>query len=230
MKRIRLLLVEDEPGIAQVIKETLDTKGFDILIAANGLEGWSLYKNGRPEICVVDIMMPKKDGLSLIEDIRAADTEIPIIVLTAKTSTADVIKGLEAGADDYMKKPFSMEELILRVRNLTRRAYKGIHPAPLSLNALKVGGYHFDHHRLLLSFGDETTNLSQRESDLLMLLMLYKDTLLDRKTALLKIWGDDSFFNARSMDVFISKLRKYLQKDPRIQIVNVRGKGYRLII
>jgi two-component system response regulator TrcR len=228
MDPIRLLLVEDEQGLGQVVKETLQTRGFHIFWATNGVEGWSLFHRCKPDICVMDIMMPRKDGLSLVEDIRKVNDRIPIIFLTARTQTTDVIKGLEIGADDYMKKPFSMEELILRIHKLVRRRTQlpisGRTPEPITL-----GRFSFNYTRLELSFDAQVTQLSQREADLLQLLIDHKNNLLERSTALLKIWGEDNFFTARSMDVFITKLRKYLSADPGLQILNVRGKGYKLV-
>ena len=230
MNKIKVLLVEDEAVLASIVKETLDARGFELTIAANGVEGWSFFNNNKPDVCVIDIMMPRKDGFSLLEDIRKVDKLIPVIFLTAKSQTADVIKGFEAGADDYMKKPFSMEELILRLKSLNRRNSL---QAPSDNSSLpvnnKVGNLYFDHHRLELIDNGKAISLSQREADLLKLLIDNKNKLLDRKTALLKIWGDDNPFNARSMDVYITRLRKYLLTDPSVQILNVRGFGYKLI-
>lgn len=226
-----MLLVEDEAVLAAVVKETLDARGFELTIAANGVEGWSFFNESKPDVCVVDVMMPRKDGYSLVEDIRRVDQLVPIIFLTAKTQTADVIKGFETGADDYMKKPFSMEELILRLKSLNRR--KGFQePGDRSSFTDKidsVGQLQFDYQRLELISNKIVISLSQREADLLQLLISNKNNLLDRKTALLKIWGDDNSFNARSMDVYITRLRKYLVADPSLQILNVRGFGYKLI-
>jgi len=231
MSKIKVLLVEDEAVLASIVKETLDARGFELTIAANGVEGWSSFNNNKPDICVIDIMMPRKDGFSLVADIRKVEELIPIIFLTAKTQTADVIKGFEIGADDYMKKPFSMEELILRLKSLTRRkSMSGSSNSPsLSTPVNRVGNFHFDHHRLELIDNGKAMSLSRREADLLKLLIDNKNKLLDRKTALLKIWGDDNPFNARSMDVYITRLRKYLLNDTSVQILNIRGFGYKLI-
>ena len=213
-----------------VIRETLTPMGFEITIAANGVEGWSLFRSTRPDICVVDIMMPRKDGLSLVADIRQVDTLTPIIFLTAKTQTADVLKGFETGADDYMKKPFSMEELIFRLRSQLRRRTPAVFAAGAGVPVLEtLGRFQFDHQRLELSIDGNAISLSQREGDLLALLMQHKNNLLERRAALLKIWRDDNVYNARSMDVYITRLRKYLQADPRVEIQNVRGQGYKLI-
>ena len=231
MNKIKVLLVEDEAVLAAIVKETLDARGFELTIAANGVEGWSFFKNNKPDVCVVDVMMPRKDGFSLVEDIRKVDQLVPIIFLTAKTQTADVIRGFETGADDYMKKPFSMEELILRLKSLNRRkGFQGTadsSSSPVVVN--KVGNFQFDHRRLELMDNGKAVNLSQREADLLQLLIDHKNEQLDRKTALLTIWGDDNPFNARSMDVYITRLRKYLLADTSVQILNIRGFGYKLI-
>ncbi|WP_179413767.1 response regulator transcription factor [Mucilaginibacter sp. E4BP6] len=231
MNKIKVLLVEDEAVLASIVKETLDARGFELTIAANGVEGWSLFNNNKPDVCVVDVMMPRKDGYSLVEDIRRVDQLVPIIFLTAKTQTADVIKGFEIGADDYMKKPFSMEELILRLKSLNRRSGFQLPVDRSSLPCIvnKVGHFKFDYNQLELVDDEKAVSLSQREADLLQLLLDYKNNLLDRKTALLTIWGDDSPFNARSMDVYITRLRKYLLSDNSVQILNIRGFGYKLI-
>jgi two-component system response regulator TrcR len=231
MNKIKVLLVEDEAVLASIVKETLDARGFALTIAANGVEGWSFFNNNKPDICVIDVMMPRKDGFSLAEDIRKVDKLIPIIFLTAKTQTADVIKGFEAGADDYMKKPFSMEELILRLKSLNRRnsMQDPLNTLSAGVAVNKVGDFHFNHPRLELIHNGKSVSLSQREADLLKLLIDNKNKLLDRKTALLKIWGDDNPFNARSMDVYITRLRKYLVNDTSVKILNIRGFGYKLI-
>lgn len=230
MKKTSILLVEDEPALAQLIQEIFNSRGFSVTCATNGIEGWSLYKSTRPEIIVVDIMLPGKDGLSLVKDIRNSGDDVPILFLTARTSPADVVQGLEAGADDYVKKPFSIEELLLRIRNLTKRGSKSmqrdlLYDVPIE----RIGNYLYNHKRLELTIEEHTTRLSQREGDLLQLLLKHRNGVLDRTEALNQIWGDDTFFNSRSMDVYITRLRKCLNKDPRLQIINVRARGFRLL-
>jgi two-component system response regulator TrcR len=229
--KIHILLVEDEEILSTIIKETLELRGFRFSIAKNGVEGWTSFQQEKPDICVIDVMMPRKDGYSLVEDIRTVDLWTPVIFLTAKNQTEDVLKGLKIGADDYMKKPFSMEELILRIQKLTRRKHLYVpevnNAAPEQ--SVEIGRFLFNPHRLELTFNDTTVNLSQRESELLDLLVRYKNQLLDRNTALLQLWGDNNPFTARSMDVYITRLRKYLSNDPKLEIVNIRNKGYKLI-
>ncbi|NIF07732.1 response regulator transcription factor [Chryseobacterium sp. Tr-659] len=230
MTKIKVLLVEDEAVLAMVVKETLEMNGFEIEVANNGVEGWARFKNGKPDICVVDVMMPRKDGFSLVEDIRKVDDLVPIIFLTAKVQTADVLKGLEIGGDDYMKKPFSMEELMLRIKKLVRRS--SIKPTESSTDSLvdnTIGKFYFNFKRLELSYENIIINLSQREAELLNLLIIHKNNILERQTALIKLWEDDSVFAARSMDVYITRLRKFLALDPSVSILNVRGVGYKLI-
>ncbi|MFY0254997.1 response regulator transcription factor [Chitinophaga sp. 30R24] len=228
MSKIKLLLVEDEPTLAAIVKETLELNGFQIHHALNGQLGWEAYLSFRPHACVVDVMMPKKDGISLVKDIRNIDEQTPIIFLTAKSENSDVIKGLQTGADDYIKKPFSMEELILRIRALLKRT-KGAAAPTAEKGVFRLGQYLFDHNRQELKHEKETIRLSQREADILKMLAEHPNVTTHRKSMLLEIWGDDSFFNARNMDVYISRIRKYLQHDESVQLINVRGLGYKLI-
>ncbi|RZM27986.1 MAG: response regulator transcription factor [Pedobacter sp.] len=228
MIKTSILLVEDEPVLASIIKESLESRGFAVTIAGNGTEGWSLFNAIRPDLCVLDVMLPKKDGYSLVRDIRTTNTRVPILFLTARTQTEDVLKGLELGADDYMKKPFSMEELILRLKALLRRS-----EVPESNKAIEgvvaLGGLLFDYQQLTLAGAGETAHLSQREGDLLRLLITYKNELLDRRTALLQLWEEDNRFNARSMDVYITRLRKFLKSESSLEILSIRGQGYKLV-
>jgi two-component system, OmpR family, response regulator TrcR len=229
MNSISVLLVEDETVLASLIKETLNTRGFQITVAENGVEGWRLFSMNKPDICVIDIMMPRKDGISLVTDIRKVDSLVPVIFLTAKTQTEDIIRGFEAGADDYMKKPFSIEELIVRLKSLYRRTVAASSANKTNLSGVfAVGSFEFNYQELSLTRGDVSISLSQRETELLKLLVENKNELLDRETALLKIWGDDNPFNARSMDVYITRLRKYLVDDQSVRIFNIRGYGYKL--
>ncbi|WP_114941232.1 response regulator transcription factor [Mucilaginibacter endophyticus] len=228
MNKVNILLVEDEPVLASIVKESLDSRGFGVSIAGNGTEGWSLFNLNKPDLCIVDVMLPKKDGYSLVRDIRMTNSRVPIIFLTARTQMEDVLKGLELGADDYMKKPFSMEELILRIKALLRRSQMpeidGEHEGDILL-----GNLLFNHQRLAISGEGHTAYLSQREGDLLRLLIQYRNRLLDRRIALLQIWGEDNRFNARSMDVYITRLRKFLKSGgSSIEILSVRGQGYKL--
>jgi DNA-binding response OmpR family regulator len=229
MNKIKVLLVEDENVLASIIKEALETRDFQITIAGNGVEGWTLYHQFKPDLCVIDVMMPRKDGFSLVEDIRKIDGQVPIIFLTAKTQPEDVLKGFEVGADDYMKKPFSMEELVYRLKSLIRRKLPEATKEHIAAQKItSIGTYNFTFSRMELTRDHKTAYLSQREAELLDLLLQHKNDLLDRRTTLLKIWNDDNIFNARSMDVYITRLRKYFSDDPNVEIQNVRGLGYRL--
>jgi two-component system response regulator TrcR len=228
MNKTTILLVEDEPVLASIIKESLESRGFAVSVAGNGTEGWSLFNTIKPDLCVVDVMMPKKDGFSLVRDIRTTNKRVPIIFLTARTQTEDVLKGLELGADDYMKKPFSMEELILRLKALLRRS-EVLEVSKDVRGDLALGNLLFNHQQLTISGEGTIAYLSQREGDLLRLLIQHKNQLLDRRTALLQLWGEDNRFNARSMDVYITRLRKFLKSGSSLQIQSIRGQGYKLI-
>ncbi|WP_040248140.1 response regulator transcription factor [Psychroserpens mesophilus] len=225
MPKTTILLAEDEPALGQIIKESLETRGFKVLLCDNGEKALETYQTQHPELLVLDVMMPKKDGFSLAKDIRAIDDTIPIIFLTAKSQTQDVVEGFTIGGNDYLKKPFSMEELIVRINNLLHRT-----TIQKTSEILQLGDYTFNFPKQTLGFKDnDSILLTHREAHLLFHLVKNKNKVLDRSLILNKLWGNDDFFNARSMDVFISKLRKKLSKDNSIQILNVRGFGYKLI-
>ncbi|WP_024770628.1 response regulator transcription factor [Aquimarina macrocephali] len=223
-KTIEILLAEDEPSLGQIIKESLETRNFKVHLAKNGEEAYNLYKSVKPKLLVLDVMMPKKDGFTLAKEIRQEDNTIPIIFLTAKSQTQDVVEGFTIGGNDYLKKPFSMEELIVRINNLLHRI-----TLQQSAEIISFGAYTFDFPKQLLSYKEETQQLTHREAHLLFHLIKNKNQVLDRSMILKKLWGDDDFFSGRSMDVFITKLRKKLKQDESIQIINVRGYGYKLV-
>ena len=223
---VKLLLAEDEAALGQIIKESLETRNFDVFLCENGEIALDIYKSQKPEVLVLDVMMPKKDGFTLAKDIREIDDTIPIIFLTAKSQPHDVVEGFSIGGNDYLKKPFSMEELIVRIHNILNRS-----KLQKTSETLKIGNYSFDFPKQLLKFQHEQAiRLTHREAHLLFHLIKNKNKVLDRSLILNKLWGNDDFFSARSMDVFISKLRKKLKRDERIQILNVRGFGYKLTI
>jgi len=223
--KIKVVLAEDEPSLAQIVKESLETRDFEVYLAKDGVEAYELYKASNPEVLVLDVMMPYKDGFTLAKEIREENNQIPIIFLTAKSQTKDVVEGFEHGGNDYLKKPFSMEELIVRIQSLLNR-----NALKIDVNNIKIGNYIFNYTKQTLQFKEEVVvSLTHRESELLHMLNQKKNEISDRTFILKKIWGDDDFFNARSMDVFITKLRKKLKLDENIQIVNVRGYGYKLI-
>ncbi|GAA3780376.1 response regulator transcription factor [Corallibacter vietnamensis] len=225
MPKTTILLAEDEPALGQIIKESLETRDFNVILCDNGEKAFEKFQSETPEILVLDVMMPKKDGFTLAKDIRAIDDTIPIIFLTAKSQTQDVVEGFTIGGNDYLKKPFSMEELIVRINNLLNRTQ-----VQKTSEVLKIGDYTFDFPKQTLQFNaEEKLQLTHREAHLLFHLIKNKNQVLDRSIILNKLWGNDDFFSARSMDVFISKLRKKLQSDTNIQILNVRGFGYKLI-
>lgn len=221
---IKLLLAEDEPSLGQIIKESLETRNFEIYLATNGEEAVEFYKKHNPDILVLDVMMPIKDGFTLAKEIREENTTTPIIFLTAKSQTKDVIEGFEHGGNDYLKKPFSMEELIVRIKALLCRI-----TIKQNNENISIGNYNFNYTKQTLNFKNETELLTHREAQLLFQLSEKRNAILDRSYVLNKLWGNDDFFNARSMDVFISKLRKKLKKDNSIQIINVRGYGYKMM-
>ncbi|MCG1036093.1 response regulator transcription factor [Polaribacter sargassicola] len=224
MNNIKILLAEDEASLGMIVKESLETRNFTVFHAENGEEALDIYQKENVDILVLDVMMPKKDGFTLAKEIRQENKEIPIIFLTAKSQTSDVLEGFNNGGNDYLKKPFSMEELIVRIKSLLNR----IEIKPQT-DAIKIGNYLFNYTKQTLTFLDVKQQLTSREAELLLHLHKKKNEVLDRTFILNKLWGNDDFFNARSMDVFISKLRKKLKNDANVKIINVRGYGYKLI-
>jgi DNA-binding response OmpR family regulator len=222
-KKIKILLAEDEPSLAMIIKESLETRNFEVDLYINGDEAFAAFQKLKYDILVLDVMMPKKDGFTLTKDIRKLDKKIPIIFLTAKSQTQDVVEGFTIGGNDYLKKPFSMEELIVRINALLDR-----NATPTIETKTAIGLYIFDATKQTLLFDKKTIALTHRESALLELLLINKDEILDRSTILNTIWGNDDFFNGRSMDVFITKLRKKLDQDQNVKILNIRGFGYKI--
>ncbi|KGL58794.1 response regulator transcription factor [Polaribacter sp. Hel1_85] len=224
MTKVKILLAEDEASLGMIVKESLETRGFIVFHAINGEEALDLYQKVNPVILVLDVMMPLKDGFTLAKEIRLENKNIPIIFLTAKSQTSDVLEGFNHGGNDYLKKPFSMEELIVRINSLLNRI-----ELASNLEEIIIGDYLFNYTKQTLIYLKETVQLTHREAQLLFHLQQKKNEVLDRTFILNKLWGNDDFFNARSMDVFISKLRKKLKSDSNIQIINVRGFGYKLI-
>ena len=224
MSKVRVLLAEDEASLGMIVKESLESRSFEVFHAQNGEEALEFYNTKQPDVLVLDVMMPKKDGFTLAQEIRQKNKYIPIIFLTAKSQTSDVLEGFEMGGNDYLKKPFSMEELIVRIKALLNRVQ-----LKSNVEQIEIGEYSFNFTKQTLHFKEHTEQLTHREAELLFYLFEKKNEVLDRSFILNKLWGNDDFFNARSMDVFISKLRKKLKNDENIQILNVRGFGYKLI-
>ncbi|HBB93120.1 MAG TPA: DNA-binding response regulator [Bacteroidales bacterium] len=228
MKQSKVLFVEDEQSLGLIVKESLESRGFEVRYCQDGKTGFHAYQEFKPDICLLDIMMPVKDGFTLAQEIRKMDSVTPIIFLTARSQTADVVKGFEIGANDYIKKPFSIEELIVRIHarlNHPGDALKSEDEATV----FQISAYLFDYHKQTLEFRTQMTKLTHREAEILRLLCINRSQVVERSFVLKKVWGDDNFFNARSMDVFITKLRKHLQYDSNVEILNVRGIGYKMI-
>jgi two-component system response regulator VicR len=229
MDKLKVLIVEDDPNLGQILSEYLGIKGLDPTLCKDGEEGLESYNHGVFDLCILDIMMPKKDGFTLAREIRIMDKNIPIIFLTAKSMKEDTIKGLKIGADDYMTKPFSMEELLLRIQAVMRRVGK-TNSERLNSSLVLVGKFKFDNDKQQLEADGEIIKLTTKESGLLRLLVANKNKTLERSIALKNVWGDDSYFNARSMDVYIAKLRKLLKEDDSLQIITVHGEGFKLLM
>ncbi|OEK07002.1 response regulator transcription factor [Roseivirga misakiensis] len=219
-----ILLAEDEVALGTIVKESLETRGFEVIYAEDGDMAMKLYESKKPELLVLDVMMPKKDGFTLVKEIRKMNDRIPIIFLTAKSRTEDVVEGFGYGANDYLKKPFSMEELIVRIKALLDRKQ-----GSSASETVNIGKYAFNFSKQLLSYEGSEIMLTHREAQLLNELYRHKNELTERTLILNTLWGNDDFFSARSMDVFITKLRKKLTLDEEIQIMNVRGFGYKLV-
>lgn len=226
-KKMRIILSEDDENLGSLLREYLIAKGYDTDLYPDGEAAYKGFQKNQYDLCIFDVMMPKKDGFTLAKDIRMINSEIPIIFLTAKNMKEDVIEGFRLGADDYMTKPFSMEELIFRIEAILRRT---LGEADNTQVVFKLGRFTFDARKQTLSDANDSTKLTTKESELLRLLCVHANKVLERNYALKTIWVDDNYFNARSMDVYITKLRKHLKEEEGIEIINIHGKGYKLII
>ena len=225
---IHVLLAEDEIALAKIIKDSLESSGdFLITLAPNGNKALELYRKRKPDILVLDVMMPQLDGFTLARMIRETDKQIPILFLTARSSLDDLLQGFKIGGNDYLKKPFDMQELIVRIQALLHQPIS--YTSEQETDTFQIGRYIFRVSHQTLELDNQTEMLSFRETEILRMLCQQANQVLHRQSVLLELWGDDSFFNGRSMDVFITKLRKKLKDDPNVQIVNIRGVGYKLI-
>ncbi len=227
LTKAHILLAEDDDNLGTLLKEYLDAKGFKTDLYDNGESALKAFKNRSYDLCIFDVMMPQMDGFSLAKEIRIINEKIPIIFLTAKTLKSDVVEGFKSGADDYITKPFSMEELIFRVEAILRRTKGNLIQEK---TVYQIGNYVFNSETQELNINNKTIKLTTKESELLLLLCQNMNNVLDRNFALKKIWLDESYYNARSMDVYITRLRKHLSEDPRIEIMNVHSKGFKLIV
>ena len=225
-KEIKVLLVEDDPNLGSITSDYLNAKGFNCKLEINGELGYREFVKGHYDIVILDVMMPIKDGFNTAKDIRGIDKKVPIIFLTAKSMKEDTLKGFEIGADDYITKPFNMEELSARINAVLKRTSLD---SESHFDDIKIGTLTFNQKMQILSKDDFSVSLTTKESDLLILLYKNKNDILERDHALKAIWGDDNYFNGRSMDVYIAKLRKYLKHDEQIQIINVHGRGFKLL-
>ena len=222
----RILLCEDDENLGALLCEYLQVKGFYVEWCLDGDAGYKSFVKGKFDICVLDVMMPIKDGFTLAQEIRAVNPDVPIIFLTAKTLNEDILEGFKIGADDYITKPFSMEVLVVRIETILRRVCGKKNKEN---TMYKIGRFQFDTQKQILSIDDQQTKLTTKESELLSLLCAHQNEILQRDFALKTVWTDDNYFNARSMDVYITKLRKHLKADDSIEIINIHGKGYKLI-
>lgn len=227
MSKTKVFYVEDELFLGKIVKESLESREFEVIMESDGAKAIGVFKKIKPDICVLDIMLPNKDGFAIADEIRKLDEEVPILFLSAKTQTEDVVKGFSLGGNDYIRKPFSMEELIVRIQNLLKN--KTGDTQKISGGAAIIGKYNFQLNRQVLSNGKQERKLSFRESELLRLLYENRAAIIDRKDILNLLWGNDSFFNSRNLDVYITKLRSYLKDDPSLEIITIKGVGYRFV-
>ena len=227
IKNIHVLLAEDDKNFGEMLRTYLDAKGYTTKLCINGDEALNEFFVGSYNFCIFDVMMPVKDGFTLAKEVRKKDKKVPILFLTARSLSEDILKGFQIGADDYITKPFNMEVLLMRMNAILRRAAGNVKHGNTG-NTFRIGSYIFDHNRQVLTISEKELKLTSKESELLKLLCENSNDLLDRSVALKEIWHDDSYFNARSMDVYITKLRKYLKEDEGIELINVHGTGFKL--
>ena len=225
--KLHILLCEDEESLGMLVREYLQAKGYDAELYLDGEAGYKAFVKGKYDMCLLDVMMPKMDGFTLARELRSINSEVPIMFLTAKNLKDDILEGFKLGADDYLTKPFSMDELVYRMEAILRRVKAR---SRQMATRYQLGRFTFDTQRQLLSIDDKSTKLTTKESELLTMLCTHMNDILERDLALKTIWIDDNYFNARSMDVYITKLRKHLKDDPNVEINNVHGKGYRLVV
>jgi DNA-binding response OmpR family regulator len=224
---IKVLYVEDELFLGKIVKETLETRGFEVVMESDGADVLHAFEKSQPDICVLDVMLPNKSGFEIAAEIRRQNDDIPILFLTAKTQTDDVVYGFRIGGNDYIRKPFSMEELIVRIENALR--VKKEVPVTFSGDFIPLGSYQFHLNKQMLVSGQTERKLSYRESELLKYLYQNRDSVIDRRDLLNHIWGNDSFFNSRNLDVYITKIRGYLKEDSSLEIITIKGVGYRFV-
>ncbi len=225
--KIRVLLVEDDPNLGNLLSEYLNAKGYAVKLMTDGEKGFNEFKRSTYDFLILDVMMPKKDGFTLAKEIRELNPKIPILFLTAKSMKEDTLEGFKSGADDYMTKPFSMDELLARIEAILRRSGMDIEDKP---SEHAIGKFNFDPNKQSLRNNGSAVKLTTKENDLLYLLSKKRNDILERNYALNTIWGDDNYFNGRSMDVYIAKLRKHLKEDKDIEIINIHGKGFKLLV
>ncbi|MBK6545685.1 MAG: response regulator transcription factor [Saprospiraceae bacterium] len=231
MNKIRLFYVEDEPSLGKIVKESLESRDFEVRMITSGLNAIEEFKLFNPDVCVLDVMLPHKDGFTISKEIKEIPSSVPILFLTAKNQTEDILKGFASGCNDYIHKPFSMEELIVRIKNLLSLTSirHTISSLSTSVDSMNIGLYIFFPLRQELHFENDVRRLSHRETELLLLLSNSLNQLVTRKEILMKIWGNDSFFNSRNLDVYINKLRDCLRSDSRVELITLKGVGYRLV-
>lgn len=224
---IKVLYVEDELFLGKIVKETLETRGFEVVMESDGADVLRSFEQSQPDICVLDVMLPNKSGFEIAAEIRKQNDDVPILFLTAKTQTDDVVYGFRIGGNDYIRKPFSMEELIVRIENALR--VKKEIALPATGDMIPMGSYQFHLNKQILASAQSEKKLSYRETELLKYLYHNRDSVIDRRDLLNHIWGNDSFFNSRNLDVYITKIRGYLKDDPSLEIITIKGVGYRFV-
>lgn len=225
--KTRILYVEDEPSLGRIVRESLESRNFEVIMLSDGRGVSDVFHQAAPHLCVLDVMLPFKDGYSIAREIRQADPSIPIIFVTAKTQTDDLLKGFSSGGNDYIRKPFSMEELIVRINNLLTITGQQKEHTP---DVVAIGRFEYNPARYELKIDSETRKLSHREASLLLMLAENINGTTQRKDILMRLWGDDSFFNSRNLDVYVTRLRDYLRKDPSIEIITIKGIGYHFAV
>lgn len=228
MSKVKILYIEDESSLGKIVKESLESRGYEIFMEEDGAKAMALYHSCKPDICVLDVMLPNKDGFRIAEEIKAINENMPVLFLTAKSQTEDLVKGFRIGGNDYIRKPFSMEELIVRLENILKYNDSRINDADEKDN-IQIGKYKYHLLRQVLSSKDNEQKLSFREAELLKVLYRNSDKIIDRRDILNLLWGNDNFFNSRNLDVYITKLRGYLKADPSIEILTIKGVGYKFL-